>query len=169
MTGVPNAGTFRRFSDPDGRFSFEVPNAWTAGSDGGTETPNAGFTLRVPSVSDAKTFAVYQMSIYYYAPGNGQFSSAAEYVRRNTAAMPGVEAGPVAKVQLKAGPAQRWDLTLPGLGAPEIVDGPKIKDTFVVVPKGKAFFAINYTSPADSHDAHLPEFERLLETFTAGK
>lgn len=165
MSGVPAAGAFRLYNDPSGRFFCEVPNSWTAGSDGSTETPNVSFTLRVPSVSDAKSFTVFTMSVYFYAEGNGQFNSVTEYVRRNTAAMPGVEATAVSSVQLKSGAAKRWDLTLPGLGAPEVIDAPKTQDTFVVVPSGKGFFALNYTSPADSHAAHLPEFERLLQSF----
>lgn len=169
MTAVPETGAFHRYADPNGLFSCDAPTAWTAGGDSGTDTPNQSFTLRVPGIKDPKTFDVFTMSVYYYAPGNGQFGSAEEYIRRNRAAMPGVEAGPLSSSQLKAGPAKRWDLTLPGLGAPEVLDGPKTQDTFVVLPRGKGFFAINYTSPADAHAAHLPEFERLLETFAPGK
>ncbi len=123
----------------------------------------------MPRPDDPRTYAVFTISIYYYAEGSDRFASVDDYIGRNGAGMPGVEATAVEKIQLKAGAARRWELTLPGMGAPEVMNAPKTKDTFVVLPAAKGFFALNYTSAAELHAAHMPEFQRVLETFASGR
>lgn len=165
MSAVPSVGTYREYRDPNGLFSCQVPGAWTQDSDGATATPNVSFTLRQPAVAGGGAMDVFTLSIYYYAPGSAQFSSAGDFIRRNGPGAPNAQAGPVESVSLRAGPAKRWDLTVEAPGGPENMEAPKLEDTFVVLPAGKGFFVLDYTSPAESHSAHQAEFERLLDTF----
>lgn len=169
MSAVPAVGSFKEYHDPAGRFSCEVPTAWAQDSDGATATPNVSFTLRQPSVSDPKAMDVFSLTVYFYGPGNDQFASADSYVKRNAGG--GLSGGQdaVALVQLKAGPAKRWDHVVDVPGGPERLDGPKLVDSIAVVPVAKGFFALSYDSPADSHAAHMAEFERLLATFAPAR
>ncbi|MBI5884211.1 MAG: hypothetical protein HZB91_14035 [Elusimicrobia bacterium] len=162
---LPTMKTYKTYRDPQGLFSCDVPSAWARSVDEGTETRNVSFMLRLPRTEDPKRSSVFSLSVYHYAPGGGQFSSADDFVRRNAQALPGAEAEPVKEVLLKAGPARRWSMTLPPMGFPEAMGASRIRESLVVVRAGKGFFVLSYSSPDDAHASNQPYFERLLETF----
>jgi hypothetical protein len=158
--GRKPAPAARRYSQPDGLFSFVIPAGWREIRITGNPEPR----IELIDVSDSDGLRE-SASVVFYPKGNPNFPTPKDYLKLHSGPGPQTPR-PIAAAGLRG---LEFLSQAPTVSSPERGTGQPLENKTVVLPAANGFFALACSAPAGSAAcAGTGGFQEILDSFKPG-
>lgn len=153
-------------------FTAKIPKSWVKYENiiGGEVAKEYGVDLKGPKNKDGGFSSI---SIIYYGPDHGYFTSAEKFLKLNadphdSLSLPGETVGPVKTVSIAGRSASQFDrkeFLFISLYAVDQVEIPMF-ERLIILKGNKGFYVLTYSAPEDIAGESMKIFDQVIASFT---